>query len=49
MKPLLLFRVVTTGGNLDIWASSVAEAIDHALELCGPGAKLIRWQREGDW
>jgi hypothetical protein len=49
MKPLQLFRVVTTGGTLKLWASSSGEAVDHALELCGPGATLIRCQREGDW
>jgi hypothetical protein len=35
--------------HLELYALTQAQAISTALELAGPGARLITVWREGDW
>jgi hypothetical protein len=44
-----LYHVSTTHGPIEIYAVSQAQAIASALELAGPGARVIRVARQGDW
>ena len=43
------YHVQTTLGSFELYALSQAQAISTALELAGPGARLIRVWREGEW
>jgi hypothetical protein len=44
-----LYHVHTTRGPVEIYAVSAAQAVTAALELAGPGARVIRVARQGDW
>ena len=44
-----LYHVQTTHGPIELYAITQAQAIVTALELAGPGARLIRVWREGEW
>jgi hypothetical protein len=44
-----LYHVSTTHGPIELYALTQAQAIATALELAGPGAKVLRVCREGDW
>lgn len=44
-----LFHIVTTAGTFELMAMSAAQACSAALELAGPGARILRITREGDW
>jgi hypothetical protein len=44
-----LYHVNTTHGPIELYAITQAQAIATALELAGPGAKVLRVCREGDW
>jgi len=35
--------------HLELYALTQAQAIATALELAGPGARMLRVWREGDW
>ncbi len=43
------YHVQTTLGSFELHALSQTQAIATALELAGPGARLVRVWREGDW
>lgn len=43
------YRVTTTNGQLCLLGYSRAFVIQTALELTGPGAKLISCHIEGEW
>jgi hypothetical protein len=44
-----LYHVQLTTGPIELYAVTQAQAIASALELAGPGAKVIRVARQGDW
>jgi len=44
-----LYHVQLTTGPIELYALSQAQAISTALELAGPGARVLRVWREGDW
>jgi hypothetical protein len=44
-----LYHVHTTAGAWEVWAMTAAQAVSTALELAGPGSKVLRVCREGDW
>jgi hypothetical protein len=44
-----LFHVHTTNGTWELMAFTAAQAITTALELAGPGARVLRVARQGDW
>jgi hypothetical protein len=44
-----LYHVHTTAGPFELYAVTAAQAVTAALELAGPGARVIRISREGDW
>jgi len=44
-----VFHVVTTAGTFELLAVSAAQACSTALELAGPGSRILRVSREGDW
>ena len=44
-----VFHVVTTAGTFEPLAVSAAQACSTALELAGPGSRMLRISREGDW
>jgi hypothetical protein len=44
-----LYHVQLTTGPIELYALTQAEAIRTALELAGPGAKVLRVWRQGDW
>jgi hypothetical protein len=44
-----LYCVQTTLGPIELYALTEAQAISTALELVGPGAKMLRAWREGEW
>ena len=43
------YIVHTTLGPWTVMAISAAQAVATALELAGPGAKVLRIARQGDW
>jgi len=43
------YIVYTTVGLWEIVAISAAQAVTTALELAGPGAKVLRIARQGEW
>jgi hypothetical protein len=44
-----LYHVQLTTGPIELYAFTQAQAIATALELAGPGARLLRVARQGDW
>ena len=44
-----VFHVVTTVGPFELMAVTAAQACSTALELAGPGARILRISREGQW
>jgi hypothetical protein len=44
-----LYHVQLTTGPIELYAVTQAQAIASALELAGPGARVLRVWREGDW
>jgi hypothetical protein len=44
-----LYHVQLTTGPIELYAVTQAQAIATALELAGPGARVLRVSREGDW
>ena len=44
-----LYHVHTTHGAIELYAVTQAQAIASALELAGPGARVVRVSRQGDW
>jgi hypothetical protein len=44
-----LYHIQTTAGLIRIHARNRAAAITAALELAGPGAKLVNTTRQGEW
>jgi hypothetical protein len=44
-----LYHVHTTAGAIELWAVTAAQAVATALELAGPGARILRICRAGDW
>jgi hypothetical protein len=44
-----LYHIQLTTGPIELYAITQAQAIRTALELAGPGAKVLRVWREGDW
>jgi hypothetical protein len=49
MTPRLYHVQLTTHGPIELYAVTQAQAIASALELAGPGARVLRVWREGDW
>lgn len=43
------YRITTTQGQHHLMARSRAGAISAALELAGPGAKVLSCLLEGEW
>lgn len=46
---LVPFTVTTTTGRLTLMARDLAHAIASALELAGPGTRILTCLRGGDW
>ena len=46
---LIPYAVTTTAGTLQVMARSAAHAIASALELTGPGTRILGCLRGGDW
>jgi hypothetical protein len=44
-----LYHVQLTTGPIELYAITQAQAISAALELAGPGARVLRVARLGDW
>ena len=44
-----LYHIQTTTGLIQIHARDRAAAITAALELAGPGAKLVNTTQPGEW
>jgi hypothetical protein len=44
-----LYHVQLTTGPIELYAVTAAQAVTTALELAGPGARVLRVSREGDW
>ena len=44
-----LYHVQLSNGSIELYAISQAQAIATALELAGPGARVLRVWREGEW
>ncbi len=44
-----LYHVHTTAGPFELMAVTAAQACSAALELAGPGARILRISREGEW
>ena len=44
-----LYHVQTTLGSFELYAVTQAQAVSSALELAGPGARVVRVWREGEW
>jgi len=44
-----LYHVQTTLGPIDLYALTQDQAIRTALELAGPGSRMLRVWREGEW
>jgi hypothetical protein len=49
MTILRPYRVTFTHRVVDVMARTPADAIRSALELAGPGAKLLSCLQEGEW
>lgn len=43
------YAIHTTAGLFQLVAISAAQAVATALELAGPGARVLRICREGEW
>lgn len=43
------YAIHTTTGLFQLVAISAAQAVATALELAGPGARVLRICREGEW
>jgi hypothetical protein len=43
------YLIHTTIGLWTIMATSAAQAVTTALELAGPGARVLRIARQGEW
>jgi hypothetical protein len=44
-----LYHVQLITGPIELYAVTQAQAIATALELAGPGARVLRIARQGDW
>lgn len=44
-----LYTIHTTAGAFELYAVTAAQAATTALELAGPGARILRISRQGDW
>jgi hypothetical protein len=44
-----LYLIHTTAGPFELMAVTAAQAVTTALELAGPGARVLKISREGDW
>lgn len=44
-----LYHIHTTAGPFELMAVTAAQAVSTALELAGPGARVLRVSRQGDW
>jgi hypothetical protein len=44
-----LYHIHLTTGPIELYAITLAQAIASALELAGPGARVLRVARQGDW
>jgi hypothetical protein len=44
-----LYHVQLATGPIELYAITQAQAIATALELAGPGARVLRVARQGDW
>jgi hypothetical protein len=44
-----LFHIHTTAGRVELYAVTAAQAVATALELAGPGARVLRVVRQGEW
>jgi hypothetical protein len=44
-----LYLIHTTAGPFELMAVTAAQAVATALELAGPGARVLKISREGDW
>jgi hypothetical protein len=44
-----LYHIQLTTGPIELYALTQAQAIATALELAGPGARVLRVARQGDW
>ena len=44
-----LCQIQLTTGPIELYAVTQAQAISTALELAGPGARVLRIARQGDW
>jgi hypothetical protein len=44
-----LYHIQLTTGPIELYAITQAQAIRTALELAGPGARVVRVRREGEW
>lgn len=44
-----LYLIHTTTGPIELYAVTAAQAVSAALELAGPGARVLRISRQGDW
>jgi len=44
-----LYHIQLTTGPIELYAITQAQAISTALELAGPGARVLRVARLGDW
>lgn len=43
------YAIHTTAGLFQLVAISAAQAVATALELAGPGARVLRVVRQGEW
>ena len=46
---LYCYLIHTTKGPIELYAVTAAQAVSSALELAGPGARVLRISRQGDW
>jgi len=44
-----LYHIQLTTGRIEIYAVTQTQAISSALELAGPGVRVVRVARQGDW
>jgi hypothetical protein len=44
-----LYHVEITTGQIELYAVRQAQVIASALEPAGPGARVLRVRREGEW
>jgi hypothetical protein len=45
----ILYAVHTSKGLWEVFATSAANAVSSALELAGPGTRVLRIARQGEW